>query len=77
MVAQNDDQNASMILYKLLLTIHKRAGFKTSMLQNHKKIFESKYTFQKLDVCSGFGKVLSLLWKETSSWESLPRKWNL
>ena len=25
MVAQNDDQNASMILYKLLLTIHKRA----------------------------------------------------
>ena len=39
MVAQNDDQNASMILYKLLLTIHKRAGFKTSMLQNHKKIF--------------------------------------
>ena len=39
MVAQNDDQNASMILHKLLLTIHKRAGFKTSMLQNYKKIF--------------------------------------
>ena len=29
MVAQNDDQNASMILHNLLLTIHKHAGIQT------------------------------------------------
>ena len=42
MVAQNDDQNASMILHKLLLTIHKRAGIQNiCVTKSQKDIYQN------------------------------------
>ena len=42
MVAQNDDQNASMILHDLLLTIHTNAGIqKICVRKSQKDIYQN------------------------------------
>lgn len=64
---QTVKQRFSLQLWKPCFTVKSLTYFVNLILNS----------FEKLDVCSGFGKVLSLLWKETFSWGSLPRKWNL